>query len=83
MRSAWVPTNVGDRATPGFGWQDARYAASEVFATWHLQDRWWEQTANPSTATYSLRRGAQDRTSYCVYYHGPAGDQVFDLYRTR
>jgi hypothetical protein len=53
---------------------------AEVFATWHLRDRWWEQPANPATATYSIRNSAQDRTYYCVCCRDSAGEQVFDFY---
>ena len=61
-------------------WQGSVYAIAEVFATWHLMDRWWERPVNPATAIYSLRRGEQARTYYRVCCRGTAGDQVFDLY---
>ncbi len=73
-------TSMGDRAAPRCGWRDAHAAASEVFATWHPQGRWWRQPTNPATATYSLRTSAQDRTYYRVCCRGSAGEQVFGLY---
>jgi uncharacterized protein DUF6504 len=63
-----------------FHWKGAEWPVSEVFATWHLMDRWWMRPANLATAAYSLERGAQDRTYYRVCCRGPAGEQVFDLY---
>ena len=55
------PVKVRRRAdgTPvSFRWRDAEYAVAEVFATWHLMDRWWVRPTNPATATYSLHHGA-------------------------
>lgn len=60
-----------------FRWRGCRYPIAEVFATWHLVDRWWE--VRPS-ADLSTRTGAQNRTYYRVCCRGPAGEQVFDLY---
>ncbi len=34
---------------------------------------------NPATATYLLRTGAQDRTSYHICCRGPGGEQAIDL----
>jgi hypothetical protein len=44
-------------------------------------DRWWEKAVIPGRATYSWHRVATDRTYYRVCSSGPAGEQVFDLYR--
>ena len=74
-------TRAADGTPTSFRWRDAEYAIAEFFRTWHLQDRWWEQPANPATATYSLHHGEQDRTYYRVCCRGPAGEQVFDLFR--
>jgi hypothetical protein len=69
-----------DGMPASFRWRDCEYVVAEVFSVWHLQDRWWEQPANPATATYSLRTDAEDRTYYRVCCRGSAGIQVFDLY---
>jgi hypothetical protein len=56
------PVKVRRRAdgTPAsFRWRDARYPVAEVFSSWHLMDRSWEQPTNPATAIYSLRHGEQ------------------------
>ncbi len=59
--------------TPGsFQWRGDGYRVAEVLATWHLRDRWWEQSAGDAPAV-----GASDRTYYRVRC---AGEQIFDLY---
>jgi len=43
------PVKVRRRADgmpASFRWRDARYPVAEVFETWHLMDRWWEQPAH-------------------------------------
>ncbi len=68
-------TRAADSTPASFRWRNASYAIAEVIVTWHLRDRRWERPANPATATYSLRRGAQDRTYYRVWCRGSAGEQ--------
>ncbi len=73
-------TRAADGTPASFCWRDVGYPIAEVFDMWHLMDRWWVRPTNPATATYSLRTGAQDRTSYRVCCRGSASERVFDLY---
>ena len=64
-----------------FNWRNAYYVVAEIFATWHLRDRWWAQ---PGEGT----AGASDRHYYrircedgllCDLYHDAArGEWVLD-----
>jgi hypothetical protein len=66
-----------------FSWHRCWYPISEVFSTWHLKGRWWEQPSNAaiaSTATIALNCGATDRTCCRVLYSGAAGEQAPGIY---
>jgi Family of unknown function (DUF6504) len=73
-------TRAADGMLTSFCWRGHEWPIAEIYDTWHLMDRWWVVPANPATHTYSLDRGAQDRTYYRVCCRGSVGEQVFDLY---
>ena len=63
-----VPVEEDPDHTPrAFTWMGVTYRV-RVIGKWHLQDRWWEQTAE---------RGRSNRYYYRVATRDP---QVFELY---
>ncbi|HEV8191134.1 MAG TPA: DUF6504 family protein [Ktedonobacterales bacterium] len=68
---AWHSQPDDDISPPSaFIWRDERYEVLDVWAEWHLMDRWWEPPEIPG-----VRQGFSDR----IYHRLRAKAVEFDV----
>lgn len=60
-----VVTLAADGTPTRLVWRGTTYRVRQVFARWHLRDRWWAASSGASASTAS---GEQNRPSDRFYY---------------
>lgn len=66
-----------EQGTPlSFTWRDVSYRVHEVWATWHLRDRWWAGgvSASPQASDRRYYRVLCDKGMLCDLYHDATND---------